>query len=73
METVKVDWLVFCGRAECNAWIDFMETECIESVRINTPTSFKAYLSYPFTGREIMEYFAEDFAQAIAKLDDMGE
>lgn len=68
MTNIKNRWLLELGQQECAGWVEFMENECLETVRISTPKVIDYSLAHPYQEREVLEYTIEDFANALEQL-----
>lgn len=62
---LRVKYMVFCGLAECEAWLSHMEHNHLDKVEIKTPIDEDFEQRYPFFNRAVMDYSKDVFKEAI--------
>ncbi|WP_052209179.1 hypothetical protein [Acinetobacter sp. A47] len=64
MKNFKQQWLLELSVDELDSWMQRIEDDCLETVRLNTPKVIDYSEPYPYLEREVMEYTYEDFLEA---------
>lgn len=62
---IRIKYMVFCGIAECEAWLSHMSQNNLESVEISTPVHEDFIAEFPFYDEEVREYTPAIFESAL--------
>lgn len=69
MDALKLDWLVYLGRTECEAWLDVMAENNLPIVKIKTPRKIDPTSAELYQDEVTLEYTVTDFNAAIDYMD----